>query len=128
MALQFDNVVGPIGSGYVVGGQLEASGDAVASGSFRLWIFTAAPTMVGDNAAYGLLNSEREERIGFLDFTLETEDTTAGNTVVSYAQDKRIPFQNTADNHLYGVLVAEAAYTPGSAQTFYVELQVEGND
>lgn len=128
-ALTFSNVVGwPSGAGYVVGGKLVTSGDTVASGNFRLWLFTASPTMANDNAAYGLLNSEREELIGYLDFTLETEDTTAGNTAVAFNHAARIPIQNSADRHLYGLLVAENAYTPESAQTFYLELFVEGND
>lgn len=128
-ALNFANVAkGPTGSGYVVGGKLVTSGDTVASGSFRLWLFTAAPTMVGDNAPYGLLNSEREEIVGYLDFTLETEDTTAGDTAVAFNHASRIPFQCAlGDADLYGVLVAEAAYTPGNAQTYYVELLCEDN-
>ena len=129
VAMTFSNVVGlPSGAGYVVGGKLVVSGDTVAAGSFRLWLYTVAPTMVGDQNGYGLLNTLREELIGYLDFSLETEDTTAGNTAVAFNHSSRIPFQNTADRHLYGALVAEAAFVASSAQTFYAELIIEGND
>jgi hypothetical protein len=129
VALTFANVVGkPTGAGYVVGGKLVVSGDTVANGNFRLWLFTAAPTMVGDQNAYGLLNTLREEIVGYLDFTLETEDTTAGNTAVAFNYSSRIPFVNTTTRHLYGVLVAEAAFVASSAQTFYLDVFVECND
>lgn len=112
--LHFANVVSANGAtGYVVHAALEISSKNVTNASFRLYLFNAAPVMVGDNVAYSLLHAERAARVGFIDFTLTSE---GGSSDCAEGEDtiKRAFKCGAASKDLWGVLVAKAGYTPAA--------------
>lgn len=116
------------GSGYVTKVRLFTDNKTVTNGTFRLWLFNATPTMVGDNAAYALLYAERAAHVGYVDLTLQTEDGTASTGAQAIDATVRIPFVcAAASTALYGILLAKGAYTPASGQNLYVELTLERN-
>lgn len=110
------------GDGWIVKAVLECSSPTVANGVFRLWLFNAAPTMFGDNAAYQLDAADIAKRVAYVDLALITEGTGSD---AAYALDDglRTAFKCAADSRdLWGVLVAKGAYVPTSGETFTVTL------
>lgn len=129
-ALTFANVVAANGdTGYIVKAKLKITGIAATAsptnGVFRLWLFNAAPTMVGDNAAWPLLDADAAKDNDYIDFAVITEGT--GSTVL-YALDDglRLGFKCAAGSrNLYGLLLAKAAYTPTALSVWTVDLMAE---
>lgn len=117
----------PGGSGYVTKVRMVKSTSTTTNASFRVYFYTVAPTPIADNAAFTLLWANRANRIGHCDLTLSTEGTgsdSASNTDATI----RLPFSCPAGvADLYAVVVAKAAYTPASAEQFYLEIGVERN-
>ena len=92
--------------------------------SYRLWLFTSAPTKVADNAVLPLLLAERVFVSNKLDIgPMETEASTS--TVAHAFGVGLIDDFVTTDGNLYGILEPKTAFTPDSAQTFRVTLIVQ---
>lgn len=127
VAMVFTNIASDGRSGYVVGGKIVTDNETVTNGSFRLYLFTASPTMANDNAAYGLLYSERASLVGYLDFTLFVESVAGTNAAVAFETVSRLPFVSSPGFTIYGLLVAKGAYVPTSAQNVHVEILAECN-
>lgn len=130
VALTFADVVASNGNtGYLVKASLKVTAIGatapVTNATFRLWLFDAAPTMVGDNVAYPLLSAELAKAIGYVDFTLITEGT--GSTAIYGLDDGlRLPFKcGAATKNLYGLLLAKAAYVGTAQSVWTVELLAE---
>jgi hypothetical protein len=115
------------GSGYITKARLMKSTATTTNASFRLWVYNASPTAINDNAQFTLLWANRASRIGYVDFTLTTEGT-GSDSAGAVVADIRIPFVCAAGSKaLYGRLEAKAAYTPGSGESFFIELTLEQN-
>lgn len=115
------------GSGYVVRAALSCSDKLNVSAIYRLFLYSSAPTMVGDNAAYNLLKAEFPGRIGYVDIGPMVTAVGASSDSAFTDVDLRKSYQCAADANLYGVLVVQGAYTPLSAETFQLSLTVERN-
>lgn len=113
----------PGGTGLVTNVLIWKSTATITNASFRLYLLTARLTAAfADNAAFNLTYQDLPKVAGVLDFLLRTE---GGSATVAYAWDdsRRIDYQcDGADTSLYGYLAAEAAYTPGGLDQFYVRL------
>lgn len=113
------------GSGYIVGARIQKSTVAVTNASFRLHIYHTTVTMINDNTANTVLYANATKRVGAIDFSM-TSDGSDGAEAQDFSL--RMPFKcDTADTALYGVLTAKAAYTPGNAEQFTIELTVDRN-
>jgi hypothetical protein len=127
--LTFTNVArNAQGSGYLVKANLMTN-QKTNSARHRLHLFNIAPTAINDNAAQTLLWANRAGYVGSIDFAgLATEDATASDAAVSINTSPRLPFVCAAgDRNLYGMLETLDAYTPASAQSYYVALTTEQN-
>ena len=102
---------------------------------YRLHLFHTAPTAIADNSPYLLLYANAANRIGSIDFpALSTEDSTNSTAAAgmrpSYDGSYNAPNLwykcATADTKLYGILETLSAFTPDSAQTFFIELGADG--
>ena len=102
---------------------------------YRLHLFHTAPTAIADNSPYTLLYANAANRIGSIDFpALGTEDptnsTSAAGMRPSYDGSYNAPNLwykcATADTKLYGILETLSAFTPDSAQNFFIELGADG--
>ena len=126
--LTFANVArAAAGSGYITSGRIMTS-QTTCTARFRLHLFNVTPTPIADNAPYTMLYANRASRIGVLDFgACRTEG--AGSTAANQQNIiDRMPFVcAAASTTLYGILETLDAFTPASAQTFFVGLGVEQN-
>lgn len=113
------------GSGYVVKARLTTDVAVTTLANFRLYIYSVAPTAIADNSPFTLLYTNRLNRIGYIDFALSTEGS-GSDCAEAVATGLLIPFKcAVADTALYGVLVAKAAYVPGNAENFALELTID---
>ena len=104
--------------------RLRKSGTGVTNASFRLHLYSAAPSTIanGDNGAWS--TSGVADYIGALDVTMDRAftDGAAGNGLpitggeINYVADT-----------LFGLLEARGAYTPASGETFTVTLELLQN-
>lgn len=122
----FANVVRQPGySGYITRAGLRTNLALIANGSFRLHLFSAAPTVTnGDNGALDVATN-LAAWLGSLDITLALIGTGQGTVGVGLAGTQGIPFQSGAAAGLWGLLEARAAYVPASGQTFTPWLDVD---
>lgn len=116
-------------SGKITGATLKKSSTGVTTASFRLHLFQAAPGAVtnGDNGAIAVASIGNH--IGFLDFDFATlaNDANIGGGLSKSAAAPATPLTFSVANGgtIYGLLAATGAYTPASAETFDVALDVE---
>lgn len=105
----------------------------------RIHLFSAPVTSFADNALMGLVFANRASYLGSVDLVAFTaEDTTPGDAcatiwtpgkadVLGNTQGVLAIKNNTSSRDLYFLLETQDAFTPSSAQQFYVELTVENN-
>ena len=127
--LTFTNCVRDVRSGgAIMGVSLVDSAAQSTAGTFELWLFTAAPTAVADNAAFAPTDAEVRTVVGVVPLS-----TAYVGTVTSGANGNRfytsgainIPFRTASTTrNLYGVLVASNAYTPVAQEVFDVTLRI----
>lgn len=116
------------GGGYITKIRMSCSDKLNVGVLYRLFLYGATPTMVGDNAAYNLLKSEFPTRVGFFDLGPMVTGVGAGSDSAFIDLDVRKAYQCVStDRNLYGVLVIQGAYTPVSAETFQLSITVERN-
>lgn len=111
------------GSGLVIAGKLTKSSATTTNASFRLWLYSAAPTTPNDNAAFAINFSNRAIRLGYIDFS---SMVAGGDCAESFAnpQQAQIAFKLAAGSSLYGILQAMGAYSPASLEQFYLDLSI----
>lgn len=103
--------------------KLKTSNVSLTSASFRLHLYSASPTVAnGDNGAWS--SSGAATYLGAIDFTLVRAFTDGAAGWSTVLEGQEINF--TTDN-VYGLLEARDTYTPASAQTFDVALEVLQN-
>lgn len=95
---------------------------AVPSGmtSFRLHLYSSAPTAILDNAAWDLVAGDRTKYLGYVDLPTPTDLVS---TLWSQADsvNKRI---QTDSGTIYAMLQTTSTYTPASAMVLAVTLRV----
>lgn len=117
-----------VGQGTISAIRLYKSDPTATNANFTLHLFTTAPTVTnGDNGAFAIDTSRYH--VGSIDC-----DMTTGGVPGTAGLSKRftitngITFDLSATNNrerrLYGFLVANAAYTPASGETFGADLEI----
>lgn len=100
--------------------KLRKSGVSTTNASFRVHLFSAAPTpTVGDNAAFGTSGSN--SYLGSTDVVV-SQAFSDGACGFSDANFKSISVRLEAGYSVYGLVEARAAYVPVSAESFTVTL------
>lgn len=90
----------------------------------ELWLFSVAPTADNDNAAYTPTVSELGDLAGVISFPIIRSGTASTNSVYS-SGNIALPFIcDGSDTDLYGVLVIRNTYTPVSAATIEIHLDI----
>lgn len=115
------------GSGYIVKARLMTT-LSTDTKRYRLHLFHTAPNALADNAAYTLLWSNRDARIGYIDFAaMQTEGT--GSTAANAQNDTiRLPFVTASGSRtIYGILETLDAGLPASVQMYFIELTADVN-
>jgi hypothetical protein len=104
--------------------RLFKSGTSITNAAFRIHLFTAAPVAAnGDNGVFSV--SQAAAYLGFLDVTtmLAFTDGAAGQGLPSLGTD--VPLILPSGQIIYALLECRGAYTPVSAETFTVTLEIE---
>lgn len=113
------------GGGYVTRARI-VTDQKTNVAAYRLWLFSASPTVVNDNAVFPLLYTEKATRLGYIDIgPLATEDTTS-TCAQAINADIRLAYTCAATT-LFGLLETKTAFTPASGQKVYVELLLDQN-
>ncbi len=106
--------------------RISASNATLTNASFRLHLYRQSPTIAnGDNSAWSTTNSNY---IGSMDVTFDRAFTDGAKGIAlpnngSYI----IGVPDSGTTNIYGLLEARAAYTPTSAQTFTILLEILQN-
>lgn len=114
------------GSGMIRRARIKTSSTNVTNASFRLHLYKASPTPSnGDNGAW--LTNQSANYLGSLDITVDRAftDGATGNGTPNIGTE--INFALSSGQTIYGLLEARGAYTPTSAGTFTVELEILQN-
>jgi len=116
------NAVG--GQGYIVKTRL-LTNQKTCTARFRLSLYHTAPSPVNDNAPKPMLYANKDKIIGRIDLDpCNTEDTSSDAAFVM--STTLIPYVcAVTGTSIYGILTTLDAFTPASAQQFYVEITCE---
>lgn len=119
----------PGGWGYIVGAKLETN-QSTNTARFRLHLFHTSISAINDNAAYTMLDANKAARIGYIDFPAAGTEGSGSDSAVAQAvgASSYLPRGFKCDTGLqaiYGLLETKDAFTPASAQTFRIELEIE---
>jgi len=113
------------GSGYIVKAKV-ITDQSTNTARFRLHLFHTAPTAINDNAAYTTLWANNANKIGWIDFDAAGTEGTGSTAAESLNTSVRLKYICAAASRtIYGVLETRDAFTPASAQNFFVELTSE---
>ena len=91
-------------------------------GAFRLHFYSSSPTAIADNAAFDLVSGERANYMGYVDFSTPQDFGSSLYTQIDYSG--RLLKLGTASTTLYAELETRGAYTPVSASTIAVRLNL----
>jgi len=122
--MTFTNVGRATGNGgRIKRARMSTSSTSVTNAQFRLHLYTTSPTVTnGDNGAW--LSNQAATYVGFLDITIDKAMSDGAAGVAGFTAGAEVLFTAVT---LYGLLEARAAYTPTSAGTFTVTLEVAQN-
>ena len=113
------------GSGYLTKFRLMTD-QSTNTARFRLHLFHTAPTAINDNSPYTLLFANAANRIGQIDFPAMSTEGTGSNASASLNMIDRLAFVLPGTS-IFGILETLDAFTPASAQNFYLEITAENN-
>ena len=123
--LSFANCANAVGGqGYIVKTQL-LTNQKTCTARFRLSFYHTAPSPVNDNAPKPMLYANKDKLIGRIDLDpCNTEDATSD---AAFALSTALmPYVcAAADTTIYCILTTLDAFTPASAQQFYLEITCE---
>lgn len=91
-------------------------------GAFRLHLYSASPTAIADNAAFDLLSADRANYMGYVDISTPQDFGSSLYAQVDYPG--RLIKLGTASTTLFAELETRGAYTPASASTVQVRINL----
>jgi hypothetical protein len=125
--LRFTDVVPAAGgSGAITAVRLQVSSGTITLGTFRVRFYTEPTTQIADNAAFTLLDVNRDKRAGYVDLDILATDgggSDSAETEKILAQP--LPFTCAVGRtDLFAQIIALGAYVPESGDTFKMEITV----
>lgn len=114
------------GTGMIRRCRLRKTGTSITNASFRLHLYTTSPTVTnGDNGVWR--STQSATYMGGMDVTVNRafSDGAGGNGTP--VDGSEINFALPSGQTIYGLLEARGAYTPASAESFTLELEVLQN-
>lgn len=111
---------------YIVGAKLVYNTASVISGmsTFTLHLYSSAPTAIADNTAWTLLSADKDKYLGSIEIDLPTD---MGEVLVSFKDSINIKRKLDDDSTtIYGQLVTDGAFTPGSEDVIDITLETVG--
>ena len=93
---------------------------------YRLHFYHTAPTAIADNAPFTLLWANRAKRSGFIDVGPCATEGTGSDAANAQNADVRLPFVcAAADRNLYAIVETLTAFTPASAQQYFLAVTAD---
>lgn len=126
--LRFTDVVPTAGgSGSIVAIKLQVRNGTVTLGTFRVRIYTEPTTQIADNAAFTLLDADKEKRAGYHDLPiLATDGGGSTGAEVNVQLATPLPFTCAAGRtDLFAQIIALGAFVPASGDIFRLELTIK---
>ena len=125
--ISFTNIARAVGGqSYIVKVRIMTD-QKTCTARMRLALFQTAPTLINDNSPKTRLWANRVISLGSIDFDpMTTEDAT--NSTAASAMWTSAPVNivcDAASTTIYGILSTLDAFTPASAQQFYIAIDVE---
>jgi len=112
--------------GYITKALL-ATDQVTCTARFRLHLFTATVTPLGDNDAYTSLYANNSIALGYIDFAAASTEGAGSTKAVSLNSTIKFPFRITVGKAIYGLLETLDVFTPTSGQKFFIQLTVDSN-
>lgn len=110
--------------------RLRKSGTSLTNASFRVYLFTALPTLsVGDNGAFNassvLAIDDMDKLVGWFDVTMDRSGAAGarGSGIPNSGSAMTFKPSVSTTTTVYGLIEATAAYTPTSGETFIATLE-----
>lgn len=110
------------GAFFIRRAKIKKSSNSVTTCSFRLHLYSALPTVT--NGDGGVWLSVESGYLGSLDVTIDKQFSDAASGVGVPIIGSDISFVLASGTSVYGLLEARSAYTPASAETITVYLEV----
>lgn len=117
------------GSFYPVGVILQKSGATATNASFRVHLYSAAPSVAttGDNGVYATVVSGNGNWLGSYDGTMVASHADGCSVTCTPTEGIIDAFVAGQNPTIYALIEARGAYTPASGETFTARLLVETN-
>lgn len=112
------------GTGTIVDAQLILSDPNATLCNFQLFLFSTAPAITNDNAAFAPSDTEIIELECVLNFNTGDYAETSNNRVYHMTNPPRFFKCASGSKTLTGILVTRTGFTPTSASTFRVKLDI----
>jgi hypothetical protein len=123
--LSFANCANAVGGqGYIVKTRLMTN-QKTCTARFRLSFYHTAPSPVNDNAPKPMLYANKDKLIGRIDLDPCTTEDTSSDAAFSLSTALMPYVCAAADTTIYCILTTLDAFTPASAQQFYLEITCE---
>lgn len=104
--------------------RITKSATSVTAAAFRVHLFTASPTVSnGDNGA--IVPNQHAAYLGYIDLSASQAFASAAGGWATAAANAELFANPGASATLYGLLEARGTYTPASAETFTVLIEVQ---
>jgi len=115
------------GTGRVLRARLSKTTTSLTNASFRVHLFKTAPTTTsGDGAAFSGVAGVAAIHLGYVDITMDVAFSDGAKGVGAPAVGSCISFDApSGTTNISALIEARAAYTPGSAETFTLALEVD---
>ena len=98
---------------------------ATTNANFSIHLFSESPTVTnGDNGAFAISSAQYHLGAVAVDMTSGAQAGTA-DLIEGVAVSPEINFNLPAASLIYGLIEAEAGYTPASGESFTVTLEIE---
>jgi hypothetical protein len=112
-----------VGSHYIIMGaslRIDLAAVPASMTSFRLHLYSAAPTAIVDEGAYNLIEADRDKYLGWIDFD---QPTDLGDTIYTCKENINMKRKLAASTDIvYGVLQTVGALVGASGTVFTVKL------
>lgn len=113
------------GSGRIIGAEIMMSTAATLKLVGTLFLYSAMPTLSADNAATSVTDAQNRTCLGIIQFA---NPSIAGANVIYNVQGLNIPIvAGSATTSIFGVMQANNAYVPASAEIIDVTLFIAQN-
>jgi hypothetical protein len=114
-------------SGIILSARHIKQSTTTSGATYRIYLYTVAPTAINDGSQFTLLYATRASQIGYIDFN-HVGGGTGSDLTVGLTTFTNLPFTcDAVSSSLFGILTVTQAYTPTSGEQHFVELTVAQN-